>query len=150
MTEQMSEVIAHPLTGEAIAVKQAPTDLLADIHQQIADAETDLRSRRRAVDDELIGRMDHEGVRTFQTEGFKLEASRPLERVWHIDALRRTLERLVRDEIISQRKADACVRCEFKAVARELRPLETDPRTQKQIAACFVEEPASRYLKVRR
>jgi hypothetical protein len=101
----MTEVIPHPGTGEALDVKRQPTDLLSHFHDMLAERERDLRTHRRAVDDELVERMDHEGVRTFHAEDFTIEVSKPTEREWDIALLRETLDRLVRDGIISATKA---------------------------------------------
>jgi hypothetical protein len=146
----MTDVIPHPGTGEALDVKRQPTDLLSHFHDMLAERERDLRTHRRAVDDELVERMDHEGVRTFHGSDFTIEVSKPTERQWDIELLRETLDRLVRDGIISATKAQKCIRLEPKVAAMELRPLESDPRTQRQIAACFHEMPARRNVKVKR
>jgi hypothetical protein len=145
-----SELVVIPQTGEAIDVKSASTDALTAAHDDLASFSADVRSHQRTVDDELIARMDHEGLRTYHGEGYTLEATKPTEREWDIELLADTLDRLVRDGIISQRKADACVVQTPKPVARELRTLEADPRCQHQIAACFTEAPANRYLRVKR
>jgi hypothetical protein len=105
--------------------------------------------RVRGWDDELVERMDHEGVRTFHGDGFTIEVGKPTEREWNLDLLLETLDRLVSDGIISSRKAEKCVKIEQKVVAMEVRPLESDPRTQRQIAACYREVPARRSVKVR-
>jgi hypothetical protein len=146
----MPEVIPHPGTGEALDVKRQPTDLLSHFHDMLAERERDLRTHRRVIDDELIERMDHEGVRTFHAEDFTLEVSKPTEREWDLALLHETLDRLVRDGIISQSKAEKCVKHEPKVVALELRPLESDPRCQRQIRACYREVPARRSVKVKR
>ena len=143
-------LVPDPRTGEALDVKTAPTDVLAELHDLIAGTEKDLRSHRRTVDDEIVQRMDHEGLRTFHLDGYTIETSKPTEREWNIDLLLDTLDRLVADGIISSRKAAKCVKIEHKIVAVELRPLETDPRCQRQIAACFQEIPSRRSVRVKR
>ena len=141
--------VVHPQTGELLDVRKQPTDTLADLHESFAAHERDLRSYRRAVDDEIVTRMDHEGVRTFHGEGFTIETSKPTERDWNVDLLLETLDRLVADGIISSRKASKCVKIEHKVVAMEVRPLESDPRTQRQIAACYQEVPSRRTVRVK-
>jgi hypothetical protein len=148
MSEEL--LVPDPRTGEALDVKTAPTDTLAELHDLISGTERDLRSHRRTVDDELVQRMDHEGVRTFHLEGYTIETSKPTEREWNTDLLLETLDRLVADGIISSRKASKCVKLEHKVVAMEVRPLESDPRTQRQIAACYHEIPSRRSVRVKR
>lgn len=148
-TDRASLAIVHPQTGELLDIRNEPTNVLADLHESFMAHERDLRSYRRAVDDELVERMDHEGVRTFKGDGFTIEVGKPTEREWNMDLLLETLDRLVSDGIISSRKAEKCVKVERRAVAREVRPLESDPRTQRQIAACFREVPATRGVRVK-
>jgi hypothetical protein len=62
--DRASLAVVHPATGEMLDVKTEPTDVLADLHESFSAQERDLRSYRRTVDDELVERMDHEGVRT--------------------------------------------------------------------------------------
>lgn len=143
-------IVLIPQTGELVDVKSATTDVLADAHDALDRFALELRSNRRAIDDELIERMDFDGKRTFHGEGFTLEASAPTGREWDTDLLETTLARLVRDEIISQRKADACLRTKIEPVVRELRTLLDDPRCTHQIRACFTEVPANRYVRVKR
>jgi hypothetical protein len=143
----MTEIIPHPGTGEALDVKTQPTDLLSHFHDMLAERERDLRTHRRVVDEELVERMDHEGVRTFHAADFTIEVSKPTERDWDIDLLQ---ERLVLDGIISASKAGKCVKHEPKVVAMEVRPLESDPRCQRQIKACYRDVPARRTVKVKR
>jgi hypothetical protein len=147
--DRASLAVVHPQTGEILDVKTEPTNVLADLHESFMAHERDLRSYRRTVDDELVERMDHEGLRTFHGDGFTIEVGKPTEREWNIDLLLETLDRLVSDGIISSRKASKCVKTEQKVVALEVRPLESDPRTQRQIAACYQEVPARRSVKVR-
>ena len=142
-------IVPHPRTGEALDVKTAPTDALAELHDLIGGAERDLRSHRRTVDDELVQRMDHEGVRTFHLDSYTIETSKPTEREWDIALLVDTLDRLVADGIISSRKAEKCTKVERKVVALEVRPLESDPRSQRQIKACYREVPAHRSVRVK-
>jgi hypothetical protein len=146
----MTEIIPHPGTGEALDVKSQPTDLLSHFHDMLAERERDLRTHRRVVDEELVERMDHEGVRTFHAADFTIEVSKPTERDWDIALLQETLGRLVLDGIISASKAGKCVKHEPKVVAMEVRPLESDPRCQRQIKACYRDVPARRTVKVKR
>jgi hypothetical protein len=148
MSEEL--LVPDPRTGEALDVKTAPTDTLADLHDLIAGTERDLKSHRRTVDDELVTRMDHEGLRTYHGEGYTVETSKPTERQWDTALLMATLDRLVGDGILSARKAEKCIKTELKVVAMEVRPLESDPRTKRQIAACYSEVPAHRSVRVKR
>lgn len=141
--------VVHPETGELVDLKTTPTDTLADLHESFAAHERDLISYRRTVDDEIVERMDHEGVRTFKGDDFTIEVTKPTERAWNVDLLKETLDRLVSDGIISLRKAQACIKHEPKVVALEVRPLESDLRCKRQIAACFEEVPARRYVRVK-
>jgi hypothetical protein len=147
--DRASLAVVHPQTSEILDVKTEPTNVLADLHESFMAHERDLKSYRRTVDDELVERMDHEGVRTFHGDGFTIEVGKPTEREWNLDLLLETLDRLVSDGIISSRKAEKCVKIEQKVVAVEVRPLESDPRTQRQIAACYREVAARRSVKVR-
>ena len=146
---EASLAVVHPQTGELVDVKTTPTNVLADLHDSFSAHERDLRSFRRTVDDELVDRMDHEGVRTYHGDGFTIEVGKPTEREWNTDLLLGTLDRLVVDGIISSRKAAKCVKIEHKVVALEVRPLESDPRCQRQIKACYQEVPARRSVKVK-
>lgn len=150
MSETGTDLVRIPQTGEIIDVKHATTDVLAEAHDDLKAAQTEVRSFTRLVDDELIDRMDFDGKRTFHGEGFTLEATAPTERKWDVDTLESVLARLVREGTISQRKADACIRTKLEPVMAELRTLEKDPRCTHAIRVCFEEVPANRYLKVRR
>jgi hypothetical protein len=146
----VTDLVQIPQTGELIDVKSATTDRLAEAHDEIKTYTAELRSFARAVDDELIERMDYDGKRTFHGEGFTLESTAPTQRDWDMDRLQIVLARLVREETISQRKADACIRTKLEPVLAELRTLEKDPRCTHAIRECYSEVAANRYVKVRR
>lgn len=146
----VTDLVRIPQTGELIDVKTATTDVLAEAHEDLRQAQSEVRSMARQIDDELIERMDYEGKRTYHGEGFTLEASAPVEREWDLDTLDVVLARLVREGTISQRKADACIRTKLEPNVRELKTLESDPRCTHAIRSCYTERPANRYLKVKR
>lgn len=144
----MSEMIVVPQTGEVLDVKSAPNEMLLEARDKMVEYETDLKSFKRAVDDELIERMTGEGLKTWHVGGHTITASKATERVWDLDLLQDTLARLVKDQIITEAKRERCLRLKVEPVAREIAVLEDDPRCQMQIRACYEERPANRYVRV--
>lgn len=151
MEGQMQMVVPHPRhTGEVVDLHTADTDLLLDVHDGYADLIRELGEDKRSVDDELIRRLDFEGRRSITLGRFKVSVDPPTAREWDVDRLQATLDDLVEHAVISAIKADKCLRLKVEPVAKELKTLESDPRTGDLIRACFTERSARRYLKVTR
>jgi len=145
----VTALLVIPTTGEAVDVKASPMLALARVMQSIADAEKDLRSAKRELADEIAERLDHEGRRSLDVDGWHLEVSAPTEKKWNVDELRGVLAELVGEGTISDLKSRACVRYKPEPVWAELKTLLSDPRCQARIAHCFEEVPTTRYAKVR-
>lgn len=139
-----------PATGELIDTRSIELPSIALRLQELADLERDLRSAKRAFADALALALDHEGRRSVEVDGFRLEINAPTEREWDLDELRATLAELVEEGTITDAKAKACIRWDPKAVWSELKILLTDPRCKARIGHAMAEVPTTRYAKVRR
>lgn len=110
------EPVLHPVTGELIALPDAPTDRLAELRDAFVAAGHELRAAARAVDRELAQRLDHEGTRSTRIAGWKLTVAAPTKTSWDGHALYLSLRALVRAGLISD---DARVRCVRRRVVYE-------------------------------
>lgn len=144
----MSSVVI-PGTGVVVSLDASPSDL-AEAWEELTDFESQIRSTKREIGDEITRRLDHEGRRSLTVDGVTFETTAPTEKKWNLQRLNETLIELEKEGTISQKKALACIRWEPKAVWAELKTLLSDPRCQKRLEQCFEEIPATRYGKVKR
>jgi hypothetical protein len=145
----MSEtLISH--TGELVDLAQAPAEVIGQIAEDIDARLEGLRSDKRALSDEITRRLDFEGRRSLEVDGWRFETTAPEERDIDVLALQLVLTDLVREGTISQAKADRVIAWTPKVVWAELKSLTTDPRCQARVNHTIAMRPAARYGKVRR
>jgi hypothetical protein len=144
----MSQVIV-PITGEIVDLSDQATDRIAEELNEISAFEQDVRSFKRAANEELATRLDHEGRRSADVGEWHLEANAPTERVWDVPELQRALLLAVCEELISGEKATRCIRQEPKVVWSEVKTLLSDPRLKRLLEPCYTDVPTSRYVRVR-
>jgi hypothetical protein len=90
----MSEtLISH--TGELVDLTQAPAEVIGRIAQDIDARLDDLRSDKRALSDEITRRLDFEGRRSLEVDGWKFETTAPEERDIDVLGLQLVLTDLV-------------------------------------------------------
>jgi hypothetical protein len=145
----MPEIVLRH-SGELIDLKAAAPSLLGALFHEIDNRATALRSDKRELSDELARRLDHEGRRTVEIDGWKFEVNAPTERQIDARELQVVLRELVAEGTLSQEKADRCIEWEPKVIWREVKPLTTDPRCKERINHTINEAPAARYVKARK
>lgn len=89
----MSGDLVHPATGEVVSL-DAPTDTLASHLEEIRRVEGDLRSLKRALTAEVLGRMDTARDWTIHAGAYELTAPKPA-RDWDTEKVRAALAELV-------------------------------------------------------
>ena len=145
----MTDLITIPDTGELLDLSTAATDVLAIAFDGLKDAESDLKSLRSQIGEEITRRLDHEGRRSVTVDGWTVETTAPTTKQWDMDRLRADLAELVAEGVISENKAKRCVKWEPKAVWMEIKTLLSDPRCSR-LNHAFTEVEAVRYAKVKR
>lgn len=138
------------LTGELVDLSAAPADVLGKLFEEINQRVLDLRADKRELTDELARRLDFEGRRSIDVDGWHFEVTAPTERQIDVPELSSVLSDLVAEGTISQAKADKVITWEPKVAWAELKPLTTDPRCAARVAHTISEAPAARYAKARR
>lgn len=93
--------VIMPVTGEVLALTE-PTDQLAAAIDEVAILQTQLAAAKRLIADELLERMDHEGVWTVHVPGFTVKGNGPGAVDYDGEELARRLRRLVKAGVISQ------------------------------------------------
>jgi hypothetical protein len=138
------------LTGELVDLSSAPADVIGRMAQDIDTRLEGLRSDKRTLGDEITRRLDFEGRRSLEIDGWRFETTAPEEREFTVAELRAVLSNLVAEGTISQKKADACIEWVPKPVWMQIKPLTSDPRCQARINHAISMRPATRYGKVKR
>jgi hypothetical protein len=145
----MTEYAVIPHTGETVDLN-GPIDAFADAMEQLGQIETEIRTVKREISDEVARRLDHEGRRSIEIGDVKLTINAPTERKWDMPELLLLMAELVNEGTISQAKAERCIKMEPKPVWAELKTLLSDPRCQARLEHCYADEPANRYARVSR
>lgn len=146
----MSEHIRIPGTGVVLSLDADPHDI-ALAWDDLVEFENDVRTAKREIQDEITRRLDFEGHRQVTLDGgIRFETTAPTEREFDMPELQKLLRVLVGEGTISEKKADACIKWEPKAVWSEIKTLTTDPRCAERVKQTFREVPARRYAKVTR
>ena len=145
----MSNEVIVPNTGELLDLAEVTTTDIAETLGWLSDREAEWRRFRRAASDELAERLDHEGRRSADVDGYRIEVNAPTERKWDEFRLQSVLNRLVDRELISAEKARRCIDWTPKVRWSEVKTLLSDPRVAPDIEACFEDAPATRYAKVK-
>src|SRR5437764_14319864 len=118
------------VTGELLDLSNEPAARLGSVFEEIDTQIDELRSDKRALSDELARRLDIEGRRSIEIDGWRFEVNAPTERQIDVKELQDVLSALVAEGTISQAKADRVIAWEPKVAWSELKPLTTDPRCQ--------------------
>lgn len=142
-----TEVIPHPLTGEAIELA-AETDTLAQWVDQLRELERQAKEARDMIGLELLRRMDAKASWTLRAGDFKITAPSPAPKTeWDVDQLRATLADL-RDQGLDEDAIDAALEVvvTYKPRTAGLNALrKLGGEVAERIAACGTEvEPARR------
>jgi hypothetical protein len=137
-------------TGELIDLSGAPAGVIGQIAEDIDQRIADLRSDKRALSDEITARLDHEGRRSMEIDGWRFETTAPEEREFDVPELQGVLAELVAEGTISQAKADKCIEWVPKPVWIQIKPLTADPRCKERVNHAISMRPAARYGKVKR
>jgi hypothetical protein len=145
----MTETLIH-LTGELVDLRTEPADTLGRLFEEIDTRTAELRSDKRELSDELARRLDIEGRRSIDIDGWRFEVNAPTERQIDVPELQGVLSALVAEGTISQAKADRVIVWEPRVAWSELKPLTTDPRCQARVNHAITNAPAPRYGKAKR
>lgn len=145
MTETLLTV-----TGELLDLSNEPAARLGELFERIRELSLSLRSDTRELTDELARRLDYEGRRSLDLDGWRFEVNAPTERSYDVPELQRLLTELVAEGTISAAKAERVIVWEPKVVWTELKALTTDPRCAARVNHAISDAPATRYAKVRR
>jgi hypothetical protein len=141
-------LIAH--TGELVDLSNAPVEVIGQIAEDIDRRLDELRSDKRALSDEITRRLDFEGRRSLEIDGWKFETTAPEEREIDAAELQTVLAELVAEGTISVAKAERIITWTPKVVWAELKALTIDPRCAARVNHTISMRPASRYGKVKR
>lgn len=100
-----------PWTGELVALANATDEQLAELLEQAREIEQDaLRQLKRAVQEEILSRMDREACWTVHAGRVTLTGDSPNRSDWDVERLRKTLRSLTRSGAISSAAATKAVR----------------------------------------
>ena len=102
------EVLPNPFTGEVIDL-DAPTEVLAKELQQLRDLDTERKRLVAVVQREIIRRCDFDAKLTYHFPGFDLTADGKGRREYNGEALKKVLEGLLDDGLISRDAARAAI-----------------------------------------
>lgn len=97
----MSSDLVPTRTGEALTVKEAPTDQLADALDFLKDRIVAYRDLTAIVNAELAGRLKYENKRSFEAGEWVITATSGRTREWDSAELEGVLEDLVARGVIS-------------------------------------------------
>lgn len=100
--------IANPATGELIRLSD-PTDTLAQALDEVRDMESRQREFKARISEEILRRMDAEGVWTAEVGEFKVSGQSPDRTDYDADKLLFALDRLVADGDITPDARDRAV-----------------------------------------
>lgn len=106
--QEVQQYIVNPASGELVA-RDAPTNDLGAQLDAVRELEGRLRTFKRAVSDEILGRMDKEGLYTYRLGGFKITGKAPPGPKYDGEVLHRELTRLVEQDVITPQARDRAV-----------------------------------------
>jgi hypothetical protein len=124
-TDPIEGAVMHPSTGEVVSL-DAPLEDLAAYLADVRDWEqTFLRPCKRAVEEELLRRMDHDARYTVRAGAYVVRGDGPGRVEYNEDLLRIRLRELVDDEAISREAAAAAVKekVSYQPMARGINAL---------------------------
>ena len=136
----MGTEVLLPDTGELLDLSRKSTSEIADSISRLLELRRNIDSFNRTAQMELAERLQFEGKKGVTVDGWRLQMKAPAKE-WDLERLHDVLDGFVEDGIISQAKADACIRVTTSVDAREVQPLLDDPRTAPEISLCFEVDP---------
>jgi hypothetical protein len=86
-----TSLLVHPSSGEVIDPTAPAPDLVA-VREELTRLEEEARAVRRAVEHELVRRLDARGKRTDVIDGVKLKTNQPTEDHYNAEELSLALE----------------------------------------------------------
>lgn len=106
--EPGTDVVVSPLTGTIVALDAPATDLLGAL-DELKDLLNRAGDYRRALEGELVRRIDARGKRKAEVDGCILETNPPTEDLYEADAVRRELEPLVEAGVVDRELLDELI-----------------------------------------
>jgi hypothetical protein len=125
-TDPIEGAVMHPSTGEVVSL-DAPLEDLAAYLADVRDWEqTFLRPCKRAVEDEILRRLDHDASYTQRVGDFEIRGDGPGRVTYQEEVLRGALRPLVDDGTISRAAFNAAVKEEvvYTPVVRGINALK--------------------------
>ena len=144
----MTLEVVVPGTGELVDLKAMPTDEIAGMVNRVSEAQGEIARFKRAASDELASRLDHEGRRSATVGDYHVSVNAPSEKQWDVHKLKTTLAAFVHQGLISEVKAEACIRNKPEVAWAEVKLLLSDPRLAPEISLCYEDVPSTRYVKI--
>lgn len=153
-TEQPAEgqLVANPFTGEVVDLA-ADTATLAGILRQAKRFDEEKKDFVKAVQREVIARMDKDASWTMHFPGLDLVSQSPRRVEYNGEALKKVLEELVAEGLISLDAAKAAIKREVKYSAKKrgvdaLKKVSDDVKARLRSAERRLPDE-SRYVSVR-
>lgn len=112
-------VVAHPETGEVVALGESSGELLANVLLAVRERQQQLRAMERALEEELRGRLDERSRSSVSFGDYDVEAKREYRRVWDADELEATLRDLCEQGSLDPRDLTEIIRHETVVSGRE-------------------------------
>jgi hypothetical protein len=106
--ERAGAELVHPTTGEVLDLAAPAADLL-DVADDLELLATRIRHARRALELELVRRIDARGKRKAEVDGCILETNPPTEDLYDVADVRRELEPLVEAGTVPRETLDALI-----------------------------------------
>jgi len=156
MTEDQTpgtELVLVPTRqGEAVALVEATTDVLADALDWLIERQRRDKAVVAAVRAEIAGRLRKENVRTHVAGAFRVSMTTGRSRVWDADELEGVLADLVERDVVSAGAVAEIVTHPAPKVdgtlANRLATSVEDPADREAIEACFRWESNTPTVKV--
>lgn len=154
-----AELLVIPITGEAIDVKAAAANELVQAVDRLVGYISDLGAVRRAVEVELIRRLDATNARREMVgDDVELETNAPATDVYDLATLEEQLKRLVDEDVIDAVVLERIIvqpppkPQDRKLDKRELNKLKghDDPRVGRALGVARERRPNNRTLKINR
>ena len=155
MTEIVEQRLAiHPVTGEALELSTATTDVLAEAIEACDTVAGRARDTKRELGNEVLARMDAEAKWTARVGGYKLTGASPAPKVeYDAAALAAALDDLVQKGVIAEGARESAIEVvvTFKPRQAGINALKKlGPEVADAIAACEQTVEKARSVRVTR